>query len=100
MELVREINKNAKLYRGNGGIAIIKDGNTGNIVSVHPNISSTGSVRGMKQLGYWDKNARTVKCGSYIYNIDSFCCNFRDELEVIVSKECNCEGCIKRRKEV
>lgn len=35
----------------------------------HPSIHHTGSVRGMKKLGYWGKHDRCVRCGSYIYNL-------------------------------
>ncbi len=35
----------------------------------HPSIHRTGSVRGMKKLGYWGKHDRCVQCGSYIYNL-------------------------------
>ena len=37
--------------------------------SIHPSIHYTGSVRGMKKLGYWGKYDRCVRCGSYIYNL-------------------------------
>lgn len=35
----------------------------------HPSIHHTGSVRGMKKLGYWGKHDRCVRCGQYIYNL-------------------------------
>ena len=35
----------------------------------HPSIHYTGSVRGMKKLGYWRKTDRCVRCGQYIYNL-------------------------------
>lgn len=35
----------------------------------HPSIHCTGSVRGMKKLGYWGKNDVCVRCGQYIYNL-------------------------------
>lgn len=35
----------------------------------HPSIHYTGSVRGMKKLGYWGKNDRCVRCGQWIYNL-------------------------------
>lgn len=37
--------------------------------AIHPSIHYTGSVRGMKKLGYWGKNDRCVRCGQYIYNL-------------------------------
>lgn len=36
--------------------------------SLHPSIHYTGSVRGMKKLGYWGKHDKCVRCGQYIYN--------------------------------
>jgi len=35
----------------------------------HPSIDASGSVRGMKKLGYWGKDDVCVRCGSYIYNL-------------------------------
>lgn len=35
----------------------------------HPSIHYTGSVRGMKKLGFWKKGDRCVRCGQYIYNL-------------------------------
>lgn len=35
----------------------------------HPSIHYTGSVRGMKKLGFWGKTDRCVRSGSYIYNL-------------------------------
>lgn len=40
--------------------------------AIHPSIHYTGSVRGMKKLGYWGKNDICVRCGSYIYNLSIF----------------------------
>lgn len=40
--------------------------------SIHPSIHCTGSVRGMKKLGYWGKNDRCVRCGQFIYNLSIF----------------------------
>lgn len=38
----------------------------------HPSIHYTGSVRGMKKQGFWDKNDRCVRCGQYIYNLSQY----------------------------
>lgn len=35
----------------------------------HPSIHRTGSVRGMKKLGFWGRDDRCVRCGQYIYNL-------------------------------
>lgn len=37
--------------------------------AMHPSIHYTGSVRGMKKLGYWGKTDVYVRCGDYIYNL-------------------------------
>ncbi len=53
-QFIREIEENVNLYRDDKtGIAWIEDGRTGLGISVHANISATGSVVGMKNLGYW-----------------------------------------------
>ena len=35
----------------------------------HPSIHYTGSVAGMKKLGFWDKEDVCVRFGQYIYNL-------------------------------
>ncbi len=35
----------------------------------HPSIHRTGSVRGMKKLGYWGQHDHIVRCGQFIYNL-------------------------------
>lgn len=97
-QFIREINTYAKLYRDDkNGIAWIEDSSTGLGITIHPNIHKSGSVIGMKNLGYWDKKDRIVQSHGYKYNIDRFVCNKNNELEVIVSNECMCQGCLKRR---
>ena len=49
----------------------VADGKKFNI-SQYPNISTTGSIVGWrKQMGKYGKTALMVRCGSYIYNVDS-----------------------------
>lgn len=38
----------------------------------HPSIHYTGSVRGMKKLGFWGEHDIVVRCGQYIYNLSIF----------------------------
>lgn len=96
---IREVKPYANLYRDNKtGIAWIEDSGTGLGVSVHPNIDISGSVRGMKDRGYWGRNDRVVKSHGWNYNIDRFVCDKDNELECIVADECMCQGCIERRK--
>ena len=37
-------------------------------LSLYPNFSSTGSIKGMKEK-YYGKNGMLIKSGSYIYNV-------------------------------
>ena len=100
-QFVREIEKHKNLYRDDTtGIAWIEDGTTGLGISIHANIHSTGSVTGMKNLGYWGKKDRTVRSHGWIYNIDRFVCDKKNELELIVADECRCQACIERRLEL
>ena len=82
------------------GIAWIEDGHTGTGVSVHANIDATGSVRGMRDRGYWGRDDRTVKSHGWIYNLDTFLCDPKNSLEVIVADHCRCEGCQERQNKV
>jgi hypothetical protein len=98
-QFIREIEKNVNLYRDDkNGIVWIEDGRTGLGISVHASISSTGSVVGMKNLGYWGKKDRTVRSHGWIYNIDSFVCDKNNEMEMIIANECRCQGCVERRE--
>ncbi len=97
-QFIREIEENVNLYRDDkSGIAWIEDGRTGLEINVHANIHSSGSVTGMKNLGYWGKKDRTARSHGFIYNIDSFVCDKENELKMIVADECRCQGCIERR---
>lgn len=99
-QYIRKIEDHVNLYRDSKtGIAWIEDGRTGFRISVHANIDFSGSVSGMKALGYWRKKDRTVRSHGWIYNIDSFVCDKDNELEMIVADECRCQGCIERRME-
>lgn len=50
-QFIRKIEEGVDLYRDDkNGIAWIRDGRTGLGISVHPSISATGSVTGMKNL--------------------------------------------------
>lgn len=72
-KLIKEIRPYVKLYRDtNNGIAWIEDGSTGLGISVHPNLDKSGSVTGMKKLGYWDKSDRIVLSHGNITLIDLF----------------------------
>ena len=97
-KLIKEIRPYVKLYRDtNNGIAWIEDGSTGLGISVHPNLDKSGSVTGMKKLGYWDKSDRIVLSHGWKYNIDRFVCDKKNDLEMIVADECMCRACLKRR---
>ena len=95
-KLIKEIKPYVKLYRDEkSGIAWIENGSTGCGHSCHANIDTSGSVRGMKNLGYWKKDARTVRSHGFIYNIDSFCCS--DEYDNIAAEYCACTACLERK---
>ena len=95
---IKEIEKNVVLYRDDkNGIAWIEDGRTGCDISVHANISATGSVRGMKKTGQWRKSDRVVRSHGWIYNIDRLDYNPYNPLERIVADECRCKGCLARK---
>lgn len=89
--LLDTIQPHAKLYRDSKtGIAWVANGSTGCGHSAHPNIDATGSIRGMKKLGYWRKNDRCVRSHGFIYNIDSLVVS--DELDEIARQNCRCGG--------
>jgi hypothetical protein len=80
-----------RLFRdSNTGIAWIEDGGTGNGHSAHPNIDRTGSVAGMRKLGYWPKEQRVVRSHGFIYNIDRLVVT--DQLDKIAAEYCQCGG--------
>ena len=43
-------------------------------LSQFPNFSASGSIIGMKQK-YYGKDALLIRCGQYIYNVDSLTYN-------------------------
>ena len=102
-QLIREIEPNFSLYRDDEtGIAWIEDGYTGIEISIHPNVQAYGTVEGMKELGYWGINDRTVKSHGCIYNIDkvsipSLNYSLLHELVQIVLNECKCQACLERK---
>lgn len=97
-EFIREIRPYAKLYRDSiNGIAWIEDGSTGLGYSCHPNIDITGSVAGMKKLGYWGKSDKVVRSHGFQYNISRFAIDEEKKLDLIAAEECMCQECLKRR---
>lgn len=86
-----EIKPYVVLYRDDRtGIAWVEDGTTGMGHSCHPNIDATGSIRGMKKLGYWNAKDRCVRSHGFIYNIDHLVSS--DELDRIAAEHCRCGG--------
>lgn len=87
--LLREIAPHVKLYRdAKTGIAWIEDGTCGLGYSCHSNIDSSGSVRGMKDRGYWEQKDRTIRSHGWIYNIDSLIVT--SEYDEIARQHCQC----------
>lgn len=58
--------------------------------SAHPNISDSGSVRGMKERGYWGKHDTTVRTHGFIYNISQALAV--DPLSKVALNACSCGG--------
>lgn len=95
---IKNIGSCAELHRDpKSGIAWVKDYSTGMGHSCHANIDATGSARGMKKLGYWGKNDRTVKSHGFIYNIDTFVVDKKDPYDMLAAKYCQCKACVERR---
>jgi hypothetical protein len=89
--LLKTLAEDIELHRDSvTGIAWVENGRTGNGHSTHPNIDETGSVAGMKSLGYWRKSDRTVRSHGFIYNIDRLVVT--DEWDEIARQECRCGG--------
>lgn len=94
---IRMAGPHAKLYRDDRtGIAWVADGSTGLGYSAHPNIDRTGSVTGMKKLGYWGKNDRTVRSNGFIYNISRLAVDPSVPYEKLAAQECRCSACRER----
>lgn len=86
---IKEVDPNTTLYRDTRtGIAWVEDGNVGIGHTCHPNIDSTGSVRGMKKL-YWGE-CRTVRSHGFIFNIDRIAVS--DALDELARAHCQCGG--------
>jgi len=90
-ELLDDLARHAHLYRDSDtGIAWVEDGSSGVSHSAHPNIDDSGSVSGMKHLGYWGDNDRTVTSNGFIYNIDR--CVVDDDYDQLARDHCRCGG--------
>ena len=94
--LIKNVEEYVNLYIDDAtGIAWIENGKTGSGHSCHPNIDKTGSVRGMKKLGFWGKNDMIVRSNGYQYNVTRLVVG--DKYDEIVAYHCKCEGCRIRR---
>jgi hypothetical protein len=51
-------------------ISMVTDGSTGTATHSHAVIDASGSVKGMKNLGYWKKGDRVVKAWGSWFNLD------------------------------
>jgi hypothetical protein len=90
-QLLETIDTSTHLYRDTRtGIAWVENGHTGCGHSAHPNIDASGSVRGMKALGYWHRTDRTARSHGFIYNIDS--ASGSDQLSLLAAAYCRCGG--------
>jgi len=90
-ELIKELAPYKELYRDSRtGIAWVEDGTSGIGHSCHPSIDASGSVAGMKRLGYWDKDVNTVRSHGFIYNVDSLVVSSPED--EIARQHCRCGG--------
>lgn len=90
---IKDIRPYVTLYVDtNTGIAMVEDGTSGTGCSLHPNIDASGSVAGMKKLGYWDKNDVTVRAFSSIHNISRFVSESDPAIHAALLQYCSCGG--------
>lgn len=90
-QLLKQIDEVTELYRDtNTGIAWVENGHTGSGHSAHPNIDVSGSVSGMKKLGYWGQKDRIVRSHGFYYNIDRVV--ITDDLDKVAAEHCRCGG--------
>ena len=96
LELIAHVGDYKDVYRNKTtGIAFIADGSTGLRHSCHANIYDSGSIRGMKARGYWNKKDRCVRSNGFIYNIDTYVVS--GELDKIAAQYCLCDACRERK---
>ena len=76
----------------NTGIAWVEDGSAGVGYSLHPNIDASGSIRGMKSVGYWGRDDRTVRSHGFIYNIDIYVSEDDPKVHGWLQRNCTCGG--------
>ena len=96
-ELIKELSEYQKMYRDTKtGIVWVEDGSVGLGYSCHPNIDASGSIRGMKDRGYWGKKDRCVRTHGFIYNIDRLAIS--TEMDEFIAQNCMCEACVERRQ--
>lgn len=91
-KLIKDLGRYKTLWRDSRtGLAWVDNGSTGTRHTCHANIDRTGSVAGMKKLGYWASDAVTVRCAGGIYNLDTMVIS--DELDQIAADACRCIRC-------
>ncbi len=90
--LIKEYDPYHKLYLDTKtGIAWVEDTSCGIGHTAHSNIDRTGSIRGMKDRGWWDRKDRAVHSHGFIFNIDT-CPLPADEWDEIARCYCACGG--------
>lgn len=88
---IRDVSPTAALFRDTKtGLAWVENCSAGIAHSAHPNISASGSVRGMVSRGYWKREDRKVRVRGFVYNVSRVVSS--DPLDEIARAECRCGG--------
>jgi hypothetical protein len=77
------------------GIAAVIDGTTGTMHTAHPNIAASGSVRGMKDRGFWRRDARVTRAMGYSYNTSELVMSSQNDRLAALACRCGGEGCYR-----
>lgn len=77
-----------KLIVYKSGIAVVRDTKLGCDFGPHPSIHKTGSVRGMKDLHYWDEGDRIIRGGMFQYNVSNWIATCFED--VYAARFCKC----------
>lgn len=80
------------------GLATLEDEITGIGVSAHSCVSLSDKAGRRNVNRYWKKFDRIIEFDGYLYNIDKFILNPKNDMQVIAANLCMCDACIERRR--